>query len=48
MLGALLPGAAYGGLAGATEPMSLPGRVVEALSRQSAGVLATALPTQER
>ncbi|MEE6267350.1 MULTISPECIES: serine/threonine protein kinase [Streptomyces] len=48
VLGALLPGAAYGGLAGATEPMSLPGRVVEALSRQSAGVLATALPTQER
>ncbi|MER6047213.1 serine/threonine protein kinase [Streptomyces sp. NPDC001793] len=44
----LLPGAAYGGLAGATEPISLPGRVVEALSRQSAEVLAAALPTHER
>ncbi|MFF0627071.1 serine/threonine protein kinase [Streptomyces sp. NPDC004296] len=48
VLGELLPGAAYGGLAGATEPMSLPGRVVEALSRQSAEVLAAALPTHER
>ncbi|MFE4022821.1 serine/threonine protein kinase [Streptomyces sp. NPDC059101] len=48
VLGELLPGAAYGGLAGATEPLSLPGRVVEALSRQSAEVLAAALPTHER
>ncbi|MEK2472678.1 serine/threonine protein kinase [Streptomyces noursei] len=47
-LAELLPGAAYGGLAGATEPLSLPGRVVEALSRQSAEVLAAALPTHER
>ncbi|QRX95264.1 serine/threonine protein kinase [Streptomyces noursei] len=48
VLAELLPGAAYGGLAGATEPLSLPGRVVEALSRQSAEVLAAALPTHER
>ncbi|MFF3543808.1 serine/threonine protein kinase [Streptomyces platensis] len=48
ILGELLPGAAYGALAGATEPVSLPGRIVEALSRQSAEVLAAALPTQER
>nr|WP_237550640.1 serine/threonine protein kinase [Streptomyces sp. SID8354] len=48
VLAELLPGAAYGGLAGASEPMSLPGRVVEALSRQSAEVLAAALPTHER
>ncbi|MFF2809756.1 serine/threonine protein kinase [Streptomyces sp. NPDC058000] len=48
VLAELLPGAAYGGLAGATEPVSLPGRVVEALSRQSAEVLAAALPTHER
>ncbi|MFF4283952.1 serine/threonine protein kinase [Streptomyces sp. NPDC001739] len=46
VLAELLPGAAYGALAGATEPMSLPGRIVEALSRQSAEVLAAALPTQ--
>ncbi|MCX5444310.1 protein kinase family protein [Streptomyces nigrescens] len=46
VLAELLPGAAYGALTGATEPVSLPGRVVEALSRQSAEVLATALPTQ--
>ncbi|MEU8031180.1 serine/threonine protein kinase [Streptomyces sp. NPDC049099] len=46
VLAELLPGAAYGGLAGGTEPVSLPGRVVEALSRQSAAVLAAALPTQ--
>ncbi|MEU9124399.1 serine/threonine protein kinase [Streptomyces sp. NPDC048506] len=48
VLAELLPGAAYGTLAGSTEPMSLPGRVVEALSRQSAEVLAAALPTQGR
>lgn len=48
VLAELLPGAAYGALAGATEPVSLPGRVVEALSRQSAEVLAAALPTQGR
>lgn len=48
VLAELLPGAAYGALAGATEPVSLPGRIVEALSRQSAEVLAAALPTQER
>ncbi|KPC66577.1 serine/threonine protein kinase [Streptomyces chattanoogensis] len=48
VLAELLPGAAYGALAGSTEPVSLPGRVVAALSRQSAEVLAAALPTQER
>ncbi|AJC53231.1 serine/threonine protein kinase [Streptomyces sp. 769] len=48
VLAELLPGAAYGGLADATEPLPLPGRVVEALSRQSAEVLAAALPTHER
>ncbi|MEU5211564.1 serine/threonine protein kinase [Streptomyces sp. NPDC020742] len=48
VLGELLPGAAYGALAGSTEPVSLPGRVVAALSRQSAELLAAALPTEER
>ncbi|MFE7315961.1 serine/threonine protein kinase [Streptomyces sp. NPDC057555] len=48
VLAELLPGAAYGSLTGATEPVSLPGRVVAALSRQSAQLLAAALPTQER
>ncbi|KUL38903.1 serine/threonine protein kinase [Streptomyces sp. NRRL F-4489] len=46
VLAELVPGAAYGALTGATEPVPLPGRVVEALSRQSAEVLAAALPTQ--
>ncbi|MFI9045580.1 serine/threonine protein kinase [Streptomyces sp. NPDC053427] len=48
VLAELLPGAAYGALTGSTERVSLPGRVVEALSRQSAEVLAVALPTQGR
>ncbi|MEU9111087.1 serine/threonine protein kinase [Streptomyces sp. NPDC048483] len=48
LLAELLPGSAYGALAGSTEPVSLPGSVVAALSRQSAEVLATALPPQKR
>ncbi|MFE6779098.1 serine/threonine protein kinase [Streptomyces sp. NPDC057702] len=45
LLRELAPGAGYGTLAGATEPVSLPGRVVAALSDQAARVLAAELPT---
>ncbi|ARF58431.1 serine/threonine protein kinase [Streptomyces gilvosporeus] len=48
VLAELLPGAAYGALTAAREPVSLPGRVVEALSRQSAELLAAALPSPGR
>ncbi|WEV29521.1 serine/threonine protein kinase [Streptomyces sp. 71268] len=44
ILAELAPGAAYGTLAAATEPVPLPGRVVAALAAQSAHVLAAELP----
>ncbi|MGW0817975.1 serine/threonine protein kinase [Streptomyces viridiviolaceus] len=48
LLGELAPGAAYGTLTAGTEPLSLPGRVVAALSEQAAWVLAAELPAEVR
>ncbi|MFH8569320.1 serine/threonine protein kinase [Streptomyces sp. NPDC017993] len=48
LLTELAPGAAYGTHAEGTEPVSLPGRVVAALSEQAAGALATELPAEVR
>ncbi|MFJ6748502.1 serine/threonine protein kinase [Streptomyces sp. NPDC091266] len=48
VLAELAPGAAWGAQAAGTEPVSLPGRVVAALSEQAAGALAMELPAEVR